>query len=131
MKVKEQITFPTLIKNDSKQANLDNLLSTFTFYNELFTSGNTYYVSQTRLMCRNIIYISVSMGLTVRQMVYYYDCFRGHSKFTLMPVVNFINAFNVDASLIFNHDLISEAIKNNTLLAGFNPETYRMQSDLW
>ena len=131
MKVKGQRAHKTLIYNQSKLGKLNNLPETFTYYNELFNTGNEYYLKNIRLMCRNIIYISLSMGLTVRQMVYYYDCFRGHSKFTLMPVVNFINAFNVDASLIFNHDLISEAIQSGTLLVGFNPETYRMASDNW
>ena len=48
-----------------------------------------------------------------------------------MAIENFVSAYNIDASLIFNCDLITEAINSNCLSPGFNPMTYRLSCDLW
>jgi hypothetical protein len=117
--------------NTVKKPLVNTLQKQHAQYLSYYTFGNDYFERMYKLHSRNVIYISACKTLTIRQVIYFYDLFRGKSKPAYMPFVNFINAFEIDASLIFNHDLISEAIISDTLLPGFNPETYRISSDIW
>lgn len=127
MKVKGPRTHKTLIKNDSKLP-----LETYLYYNSLKTAGVDYIERERKRIARNIIYLAYQNNIPVSRIVYFYDMFRGVVKPSLIAVINLCNSFECfDMNKVFYNDLISEAINSDTLLPGFNPETYRMPSDIW
>ena len=100
-------------------------------YFELQSKGNDYLININKLRARNIIYLIHCKGLRIRNLVYFYDCFRRCKVLHYMAIENFVSAYDIDASLIFNHDLITEAVESNLVVPGFNPNTDKLAFDLW
>ena len=98
----------------------------------LRTVGNGYLLKERQMIARNCIYICHCYNIRLRDAGRcFYDMFRPSGRFRLMGVINLINATGVDASLIFNHDLITEAVESDLVVPGFNPNTYKLSFDLW
>ena len=101
-------------------------------FTSLRSEGRIYLVAERKRIARNCIYISYCYGIPIHSEARcFYDMFRDVGRFSLMSIVNLINATGVDASLIFNHDLITEAVESNLVVPGFNPNTYKLSFDLW
>ena len=107
-------------------------INTQTKFVSLRTVGNAYLLRERQMIARNCIYICYCYNIPIHHSGRcFYDMFRPSGRFRLMSVVNLINATGVDASLIFNHDLITEAVESNLVVPGFNPNTYMLSFDLW
>ncbi len=107
-------------------------INTRTKFVSLRTVGNAYLLKERQMIARNCIYICFCYNIPIHKDARcFYDMFRPSGRFRLMSVINLINATGIDASLIFNHDLITEAVESDLVVPGFNPNTYKLPFDIW